>query len=115
MGCPNKKTNEVFICNTLFKYDLVEECNGIYELVAIPCNLPTAVYDIAKISTKTNACMGLDFYQAFINTDPVEIIQDCSLEHIIERAIYIYFENAPSIDCNSCSSTCKCNKTFGFF
>ena len=35
----------------------------------------------------------MDYYQAFINTDPVEIIQDCSLEDIICRSIAHYMNS----------------------
>ncbi len=115
----NKKCkNEIVVCNTLFKYDLIEECPGVYELVVTPCNLPTAVYDVARITKRSNACSGLDYFQAFINTDPVQIIQDCDLDNLIQRAIEIYFSNAPDIDCNNNNSgngkCCCSNRLFGF-
>lgn len=100
MSNKEKCKNEIVVCNTLFKFELVEECSDTYELVVTPCNMPTAVYDIARITKRTNACSGLDYFQAFINTDPVEIIQDCDLENLIQRAIEAYFDNAPDIDCD---------------
>ena len=86
MSNKEKCKNEVVVCNTLFKFELIEECSDTFELVVTPCNTPTAVFDIARITKRTNACSGLDFFQAVINTDPVEIIQDCDLENLIQKA-----------------------------
>lgn len=122
MSNKEKCKNEVVVCNTLFKFELIEECSDTFELVVTPCNTPTAVFDIARITKRTNACSGLDFFQAVINTDPVEIIQDCDLENLIQRAIEAYFDDFPDIDCDgqsrqndNRSSRCgKCsNRMFG--
>ncbi len=105
MGC-NKPTDEILVCNNVFKFKLVKVNAEVYDLVVTPCCQPTAVYDVARITERTNACMGSAFYQAFINTDPVTIIQDCTLEGAVRRAIAIYFENTPCIECNGCTNTC---------
>ena len=55
-------------------------------LTVTPCTLPTAVFDVATITVKENSCNQIEFYQAAINTDPVQIIQDCSLDEIICRS-----------------------------
>ena len=57
----------------------------------------------------------MKYYQAFINTDPVEIIQDCSLEDIIRRSIGVYFNNLPQFDINGCNCGCNRNRTCGLY
>lgn len=96
------KKNEVVVCNTLFKYDLVPAGENAFDLVCTPCNTPTAVYNIGRISQRENSCNQIEYYQAFINCDPVQIIQDCDLQSCISRAIAIYFECIPTISCQSC-------------
>lgn len=114
MGC-HKPKDEIIVCNTLFKYDLVEVCDGTYDLVCTPCNLPTAVYNVGRITTRENSCNQIAYYQGFVNTDPVQIIQDCSEECLVRRMIEIYFDNMPEIDCNS-NNSCNCsNNGFGLF
>lgn len=107
MPCPNNQQNrrEVIVCDTLFKYDLTETTDTAYELVVTPCCNPTAVYDIARITRRENACSGLAYYQAAINTDPVQIIQDCDSENTIRRCIIEYFNDLP---CINCSNECGC-------
>lgn len=108
MAC-HKATDEILVCNNVFKYKLVKVNNDVYDLVVTPCCTPTAVYDVARISERMNGCMQSTYYQAFINTDPVVIIQDCTLEGAVRRAIAIYFENNPCIECTGCNDTC-CNQ-----
>ncbi len=103
MACCPKKKNEIVCCNTLFKYDLEPVGENTYDLVVTPCNIPTAVFNVARITVRENSCNQINYYQAFINTDPVQIIQDCSLENLICRCIEIYFDNLPTIHCNSCN------------
>lgn len=105
-GCPqNLNQNEVLVCNTLFMYDLVETTTGsnVYDLICTPCNTPTAVYNVARITLRENSCNQIQYYQAFINTDPVEIIQDCNLENCVTRCIEIYFCNLEPINCSNCN------------
>ena len=67
------KENEIVVCDTLFDFNLEKVDNNTQLLIVSACNTPTAVYDIATIKTRTNSCTGLTFYQAAVNTDPVEI------------------------------------------
>lgn len=97
----NNDENEIVCCGTLYQFNLTSGQNQTQQLVVTPCDQPTAVFDIATISTRNNNCTGLTFYQAAINTDPVEIIQDCNLRCLICRSIEIYMNN------NSCG--CGCN------
>ena len=53
----------------------------------------------------------MKYYQAFINTDPVQIIQDCNLCDLIRRSIAIYFDNLEEIDTYS---SCGCGRRNGF-
>lgn len=103
--------NEVLVGNTIFKYDLNQTNENTYDLVATPCNVPTSIYCIARITIRENCCNNMEYYQAFINTDPVLIIQDCNLNEIIARAIGLYFENIPTITNNCCNR----RNTFGLF
>ena len=91
-SCPDTH-DEVLVENVLFKYNLNEVSDNSYDLVVTPCNVPTAIYCVARITKRTNCCNNMDYYQAFINTDPVEIIQDCSLEDIICRSIAHYMNS----------------------
>lgn len=95
---------EIIVNNILFKYELnqINECT--YDLVVTPCNVPTSVFCIARISVRENCCNNMEYYQAFINTDPVQIIQDCNLCDIISRAISTYFDNT------GYTNTCGCNR-----
>ena len=107
--CPNNtQSNEVLVDNTLFKYNLNEINDNSYDLVCTPCNVPTAVYCVARITKRTNCCNNMDYYQSFINTDPVEIIQDCSLEDIICRSIAHYMNSI-------CNATTTRNGFFNLF
>ncbi|MDE7095479.1 MAG: hypothetical protein K2O23_03230, partial [Anaeroplasmataceae bacterium] len=72
-----------------------------------------SVYCIARISVRENCCNNMEYYQAFINTDPVEIIQDCNLCDIIARSIAAYFDNTPTVNTgNNCPNR---RNSFGFF
>lgn len=106
--------DEVVVCNTLFKYNLTEVDEHTHTLTVIACPTPTAVYDIGTIKTRENTCTGLAYYQAFVNTDPVQIIQDCSLCNIIARAIQAYFADLQPINCGGNGNTCQYNNFFGF-
>ncbi len=110
-GCEGRQ--EILVGNTAFKYELNQINENTYDLVATPCNIPTSVYCIARISVRENCCNNMEYYQAFINTDPVVIIQDCNLCDIIARAIATYFDNTPTIHTdNQC---CNRRNSFGFF
>ncbi len=111
--CKPECRQEILVGNTTFKYELNQVNENTYDLVATPCNVPTSVYCIARISVRENCCNNMEYYQAFINTDPVEIIQDCNLCDIIARAIAAYFENTPVIHTNNCG--CNQRNSFGFF
>lgn len=113
MGC-HKAKDEVIVCNTLFKYDLVEVSDGVYDLLATPCNLPTAVFNVGRITVRENACNQMEYFQGFINTDPVEIIQDCDLERLIQRMIRSYVDDIPEFSCNSNGNNCR-RSGFGLF
>lgn len=114
MGC-QKKREEIVVCNRLFKYTLEPIAENTYELSVVACCTPTATYDIARITVRENRCNGMEYFQAFINTDPVAIIQDCNLENIIRRSIIAYFDNTPCIDCGGENGCCNCNRGFGLF
>lgn len=103
---------EILVGNTTFKYELNQISDNTYDLVATPCNVPTSVYCISRISVRENCCNDMEYFQSFINTDPVEIIQDCDLCDIIARSIARYFEHTPVINTNS---GCCHRNTFGFF
>lgn len=105
----NPKRNEIIVNNTLFSYNLEEVGENAYDLVVTPCNLPTSVYCVARITRRNNCCNNMEYFQSFINTDPVEIIQDCNLEQTIIRSINNYFNNVNSIS-NGC-----CNRNCGLF
>lgn len=102
-NCPNKK-HEILVGNVLYSYELNEVGENAYDLVATPCNIPTAVYCIARISIRNNCCNNMEYYQSYINTDPVMIIQDCSLENIICRSIADYMNNINGTSCSSNNS-----------
>lgn len=106
----NNNETEVIVGNTLFKYELNQVGENTFDLVATPCNIPTAIYCIARITIRENCCNNMQYYQAFINTDPVEIIQDCTLKNTIARSIEVYFNNTPTINTTNC-----CRNTFGLF
>lgn len=108
----NNCNQEILVGNTTFKYELNQINENTYDLVATPCNIPTSIYCIARISVRENCCNNMQYYQAFINTDPVEIIQDCNLCDCIRRAIAEYFNNTPIVNTNNNN----CGRTgFGFF
>ena len=109
----NKCKQEILVGNTTFKYELNQINDNTYDLVATPCNVPTSVYCIARISIRENCCNNMEYYQAFINTDPVEIIQDCNLCNTIARAIELYFANIPTI--NTLNNCYNQRNNFGFF
>jgi hypothetical protein len=108
------RDNEVIVGNTVFEYNLRQLDQNTFDLSVTPCNNPTAVYCIARITTRENCCNNMKYYQSFINTDPVQIIQDCSLCEIIRRSIAVYFEN---LDQMNTSSSCGCSRrnSFGLF
>ena len=64
----------------------------------------------------TFACAFLFIYILVGLTDPVEIIQDCSLCDIVRRAIEIYFERLEPINCSG-NKNCNCrnNNFLGIF
>lgn len=120
MPCGNRNDNndtealgldEHFICccNQRFTFNLTSAGDNRYVLTVTPCSCPTAVFDVATITVKENSCNQIEYYQAAINTDPVEIIQDCSLRNILCRCIRQYFND---IDLPSCGNN---RRTFGFF
>lgn len=109
----NNCNQEILVGNTTFKYELNQINENTYDLVATPCNIPTSVYCIARISVRENCCNNMQYYQAFINTDPVEIIQDCNLCDCISRAIAEYFNNTPTVNTNN--NNCNGRTGFGFF
>ena len=112
-NCANQ---EIAVCNTVFKYNLIPVDTNTHVVCVSRCNTPTATYEIATIHTRTNTCSDGTYYQATINGDPVEIIQDCSLCDIIRRAIEIYFSNFEPINCTRGrgGNGCGCNNIFGF-
>ena len=102
---------EVLVGNVLFNYNLNQVNEYTYDLAVTPCNIPTSVFCIARITVRENCCNNMEYYQAFINTDPVEIIQDCNLCNIITRSIEAYFANTGFLGNNNCN----CRNTFGLF
>lgn len=118
MACANANndncTREVIVGNTLFKCTLNPVSENAYDLVCTPCNIPTSVYCISRITKRENCCNNMEYYQSFINTDPVEIIQDCNLDDIIVRSIETYFNNIPDISTNS-NNCCNNRGLFGIF
>ena len=114
--CNNEKKcdNEILVGNTTFKYELNQVNDNTYDLVCTPCNVPTSVFCCARISVRENCCNNMEYYQSFINADPVEIIQDCNLCDIIARSIAQYFANTPVIETGT-NSCCNQRTGFGFF
>lgn len=110
--CNKDCEREVLVGNVLYKYDLNEVNEYTYDLVATPCNVPTSVFCIARITVRENCCNNMEYFQAFINTDPVQIIQDCDICNIIARAIESYFDNTGLFNMNN---NCNCRNTFGLF
>ncbi|MGM9971440.1 MAG: hypothetical protein ACI35W_03460 [Anaeroplasmataceae bacterium] len=108
--------NEICCCGQLYQFSLVSggrsdssggnssSSGNTKTLLVTPCDQPTAIFDVATITTKSNSCMDLTYFQAVVNTDPVEIIQDCNLRNTICRTIELYMRN------NSCG--CGCSRTF---
>ena len=88
-------------CNNRFTFNLDETSDNVFTLTVTPCTLPTAVFDVATITVKENSCNQIEFFQAAINTDPVQIIQDCSLRDLICRSINCYFNDATLPTCSS--------------
>ena len=112
--CGNCENQEVFVCNAVFKFKLVPVDEVTNVVCVSRCNTPTATYEVATVRTRTNTCGDGTYYQATINGDPVEIIQDCSLCDIIRRSIEIYFMNFEPIDCTRRRNYNGCNNIFGF-
>ena len=108
----NHRKDEVIVGNTTFKFELNQVSENVYDLVVTPCNVPTSIYCVARITVRENCCNNMEYYQAFINTDPVEIIQDCNLCDTVSRAIQIYFQN---ISFFNGSSGCCNQRSFGLF
>lgn len=118
MSCRDKDYNchndhEVLVGNTVFNYQLNEVSDNVWDLVATPCNVPTSIYCIARITKRENCCNNMEYFQAFINTDPVEIIQDCNLRDIIARSIENYFNNLSTFQ--NGNNSCGCHNSFGLF
>ena len=108
--------DEVIVGNTTFKFELNQVSENVYDLVVTPCNVPTSVYCVARITVRENCCNNMEYYQAFINTDPVEIIQDCNLCDIVRRAIEVYFQNIGLFDGGNTYGNGCCNqRNFGLF
>lgn len=112
MACSNNQTNNtlgnlgldenyICCCNDRFTFNLDPIGDGRYTLTCTPCSLPTAVFDVATISVRQNSCNQIEYYQAAINTDPVKIIQDCSLRDLLCRCINWYFDDATLPNCNT--------------
>lgn len=95
------RTKTICCCDQRFTFNLTENNNDRFTLTVTPCELPTAVFDVATITVRENTCNQIEYYQIAINTDPVEIIQDCDLECGICRAIERYFDDATLPTCNN--------------
>lgn len=116
MACPNSSNNNtlnnlgldenyICCCNEKFTFNLTPEGNGRYVLTCTPCSIPTAVFDVATVTVKQNSCNQIEYYQAAINTDPVQIIQDCSLRDLLCRCITCYFNDVSLPTCNTSNRT----------
>lgn len=88
-------------CNERFTYNLTQNNDNQYTLTVTPCSIPTAVFDVATLTIKQNTCNQIEYYQAAINTDPVAIIQDCSLRDLLCRCITCYFNDVSLPSCNN--------------
>lgn len=110
-NCNKECNQEILVGNILFKYDLTQVNEYTYDVSVTPCNIPTSIFCIARITVRENCCNNMEYFQAFINTDPVQIIQDCNLEDIIVRSIEAYFDNI-SFDNNG---GCCRNSYFNLF
>ena len=108
--------DEILVGNTTVKFELNQISENVYDLVVTPCNVPTSVYCVARITVRENCCNNMEYYQAFINTDPVEIIQDCNLCDTVRRAVEIYFANIGLFDGGGYNVNGCCNqRNFGLF
>ncbi len=110
-NCNKDCNQEILVGNILFKYDLNQVNEYTYDLAVTPCNVPTSVFCIARITVRENCCNNMEYFQSFINTDPVQIIQDCSLCNIISRSIETYFDNTNLLN----NTNCGCRNNFGLF
>ena len=52
-GQNNHCKQEILVGNTLFKYQLNQVSENSWDLVATPCNIPTSVYCIGRLTIAT--------------------------------------------------------------
>lgn len=116
MACEKTNCNkkEVIVGNTTFAITLTEVCENVYDLACTPCNVPTSVYCVCRITVRENCCNNMRYYQSQINSDPVVTIQDCNLEDIIVRSIEEYFSNLPTFSTGNNNNNCCCNSGLFF-
>ena len=110
--CPK----EVICGGVTYKYKLERIGDNVCELVATPCPMPTAVYNVATIRCRQNTCTGFEYYQAQVNIDPCTCIQDCNLDDLIERATCLYVNNLQNTTYNNNNYNNRCcNRNNGLF
>ena len=96
---------EIQVNGVLYKIDLQRDGNCA-RLFVVPCTLPSAVFEIARICELQNRCTEFEFFEATVFTDPVETIIDCDFCQIVRRAIELFIDDI-NLDQN-----CGCRRFF---
>ena len=55
-NCNKDCNQEILVGNILFKCDLNQVNEYTYDLAVTPCNVPTSVFCIARITVRENCC-----------------------------------------------------------
>ena len=105
--CEKRKCclEEIQVNGVLYKIDLQRDGNCV-RLFVVPCTLPSAVFEIARICELQNRCTEFEFFEATVFTDPVETIIDCDFCQIVRRAIELF------IDDINLDQICGCRRFF---
>ena len=105
--CEKRKSclEEIQVNGVLYKIDLQRDGNCV-RLFVVPCTLPSAVFEIARICELQNRCTEFEFFEATVFTDPVETIIDCDFCQIVRRAIELFIDDI-NLDQN-----CGCRRFF---
>ena len=77
-----KTKDEVIVGNTTFKFELNQVSENVYDLVVTPCNVPTSIYCVARITIRENCCNNMD--RISFENFCVIVIQ----KHIIKNGFY---------------------------
>ena len=105
--CEKRKCclEEIQVNGVLYKVDFQRDGNCV-RLFVVPCTLPSAVFEIARICELQNRCTEFEFFEATVFTDPVETIIDWDFCQIVRRAIELFIDDI-NLDQN-----CGCRRFF---